>query len=104
MTIFVALHWATALPTYLRGFLTLVLIKENFLMKIEFVEQHAYFIFTVNGEYHRVSFERNEKEADWMVRLIDVTRNETVYSKTLEAIVTPDIQLAEDIVKAYVLR
>jgi uncharacterized protein YaiI (UPF0178 family) len=73
-------------------------------MNIEFVEQHAYFVFTVNGQYYRVSFERNEKESDWAVRLIDVSRNETAYSKTLDAVVTPDIQLAEEIVKMYALR
>ena len=71
-------------------------------MNIEFVEQNSFFVFNVNGEYYRVSFECNEKNSDWAVRLIDVSRNETVYSKVLEAIVKPDIQLAEDIVKMYV--
>ncbi|MDM8558094.1 hypothetical protein [Candidatus Parabeggiatoa sp. HSG14] len=70
-------------------------------MNIEFVEQKAYFVFKVNGEYYRVSFECNEEESDWSVRLIDVSRNETVYSKVLDKIVTPDIQLAEEVVKTY---
>jgi len=73
-------------------------------MSIEFEEQLSYFIFKVNGQYYRVSFERNDKDSDWAVRLIDVSRNETVYSKTLNAVVSPDIQLAEDIVRMYLSR
>lgn len=71
-------------------------------MNIEFVEQNSYFVFNVNGEYYRVSFECQSKNSNWAVRLIDVSRNETVYSKELEAVVTPDIQLAEEIIKMYV--
>ncbi len=73
-------------------------------MNINFEEQQIYIIFNVNGEYYRVSFERNEKDSDWAVRLIDVSRNETVYSKTLNAVVSPDIQLGEDIVRMYLSR
>lgn len=73
-------------------------------MNINFEEQQIYIIFNVNGEYYRVSFERNEKDSDWAVRLIDVSRNETVYSKTLNAAVSPDIQLGEDIVRMYLSR
>ncbi|HDN26971.1 MAG TPA: hypothetical protein ENG03_07740 [Thioploca sp.] len=73
-------------------------------MNIEFVEQQAYLVFRVDGEYYRVSYERNEKDSNWAMRLIDVSRNETVYSKTLDAIVAPDIELSEEIVKTYISR
>ena len=73
-------------------------------MNIEFVEQKIEMVFNVNEKYYRVSYERQEPESNWAVRLIDVSHNETLYSRTLEAIVTPDVQLAEDIVKTYIQR
>jgi len=73
-------------------------------MDIRFVTQQMLFVFTLNGQYYRVSFERTQKEGHWLVHLIDVSRNETVYSKTLDAVVSPDIQLAEDIITTYMLR
>ena len=73
-------------------------------MNINFVQQSAYFVFEVNEEYYRVSFEREKKEENWVVRLVKVNRNQTVYSKQLDAVVVPDIQLAEDMVKTYVDR
>lgn len=71
-------------------------------MTIEFVEQQIYFVFNVDESYYRVSFERQEPNSNWSVRLIDVNKNETAYSKTLDAVVIPDLQLAEEIVKTYV--
>jgi hypothetical protein len=71
-------------------------------MNVEFVEQKIDVVFNVNGKYYRVSSERQKPDSDWAVRLMDVSQNETVYSKTLDAIVTPDVQLAEDIVKMYI--
>ena len=74
------------------------------IMNIEFVEQKIDVIFSINEKYYRVSYERQELESDWVVRLIDVSLNETVYHQTLGAIVTPDVQLATDIVKTYISR
>jgi len=73
-------------------------------MNINFIEQNLNFIFEVNGAYYRVLFERNDKDSDWAARLLDVSRNETVYNKILNALVTPDIQLAEEMVKLYISR
>lgn len=73
-------------------------------MDIKLVEQQIYFVFEWNEKYYRVSFERTQKDADWAVRLIDVSRNESVYSRVLEAIVVPDLQLAEEITKTYLCR
>lgn len=73
-------------------------------MNIHFVQQQIYFVFAVTEEYYRVSFERQENETDWSVRLMDVSRNQTVYSQHLDAVVTPDIPLAEEIVKTYLQR
>jgi hypothetical protein len=72
-------------------------------MDIKLVEQQCYFVFEWNEKYYRVSFERTQ-DADWAVRLIDVSRNESVYSRVLEAIVVPDLQLAEKIIKTYFYR
>jgi hypothetical protein len=74
------------------------------MINIELVEQHIYFIFEVNGKYYRVSFEHKEVESDWAVRLIDVEQNKTVYSQMLSTVVIPDVQLAQDMVKTYILR
>jgi len=71
-------------------------------MSIKLIEQNINFIFDVNGAYYRVLFERND--SDWAARLLDVSRNETVYSKILNALVTPDIELAEEMVKLYISR
>jgi hypothetical protein len=71
-------------------------------MNVEFVEQKIDVVFNVNNKYYRVSSERQKPDSDWAVRLMDVSQNQTVYSKTLDAIVTPDVQLAEDIVKMYI--
>lgn len=73
-------------------------------MNIHFVQQTVYFVFSVNEEYYRVSFEREQTDADWSVRLLEVSRNQTVYSQPLDAVVTPDISLAEEIVKTYIQR
>lgn len=73
-------------------------------MNIHFVQQTVYFVFSVNEEYYRVSFEREETDANWSVRLLEVSRNQTVYSQPLGAVVTPDISLAEEIVKTYIQR
>lgn len=73
-------------------------------MNIYFVQQIVYFVFSVNEEYYRVSFEREATAADWSVRLLAVSRNQTVYSQGLNAVVTPDILLAEEIVKTYMQR
>ena len=73
-------------------------------MDIKLVEQQIYFVFEWHEKYYRVSFERTQKDADWAVRLIDVSRNESVYSRVLEAIVVPDLQLAEEITKMYLYR
>lgn len=73
-------------------------------MNIHFVQQTVYFVFCVNEEYYRVSFEREETSADWSVRLLEVSHNQTVYSQILGAVVTPDISLAEEIVKTYIQR
>jgi uncharacterized protein YaiI (UPF0178 family) len=74
------------------------------LMDIHFVQQIVYFVFSVNGEYYRVSFEREEKETDWSVRLLEVNRNQTIYSQPLDAVVTPDVPLAAEIVRTYMQR
>ena len=74
------------------------------MINIEFAEQQIYFIFDVNGKYYRVSFEYKKNDSNWAVRLIDVKRNETVYSQTLNVVVTPDIELAQNIVKTYISR
>ncbi|MEK8015926.1 MAG: hypothetical protein VSS75_003595 [Candidatus Parabeggiatoa sp.] len=71
-------------------------------MNIKLIEQNINFSFDVNGAYYRVLFERND--SDWAARLLDVSRNETVYSKILNALVTPDIELAEEMVKLYISR
>jgi len=71
-------------------------------MNIKLIEQNINFSFDVNGAYYRVLFERND--SDWTARLLDVSRNETVYSKILNALVTPDIELAEEMVKLYISR
>jgi hypothetical protein len=73
-------------------------------MNIHFVQQLVYFVFTVNEEYYRVSFERDQQETDWSVRLLEVGQNQIVYSQPLNAVVTPDISLAEEIVKTYMQR
>lgn len=71
---------------------------------IKFIEHHIRFVFTVDDQYYRITFERDEKDIPWRVQLFDVSHNETVYSKMLDAVVTPDIDLAEDIMRTYALR
>jgi hypothetical protein len=73
-------------------------------MNIQFIEQNLNFVFKVNEAYYRVLFERNTANSDWAARLLDVSRNETVYSKTLNAVVTPDTELAKEMIKVYILR
>jgi len=70
-------------------------------MHIQFIEQQISFVFEVTGEYYRVSFERQERDGEWTVRLITINQNQTSYRKILAAIVMPDTQLAEEIVKTY---
>lgn len=71
-------------------------------MDISFVEQEDLYVFLVNREYYRVSFSRKETESNWLVRLI--RSNETVYSKDLDSMVTPDLELAETIARNYITR